>query len=376
MEVKAPAAIIASAFTRAYPRPRMKKKPARLLDVARAAGVSLATASRALGDPGLVLPRTQERVRQAAEMLAYVPHGAARALASRRSRTIGAVLPTVDNPIFASATQSLARELAGASYTLLLASDEYDPAMELAATRALIERGVDGLVLVGSDHSPEVFHAIAQAGVPYELLWTLDRGRFHHCIGFDNREASAACARHLLDLGHRRFAVLSGELEHNDRARDRVAGVRDALAARKIPLPAHAVVETPFSLRGGREGLRKLWERLGRDSFTALVCGNDLIALGALIECAACGVQVPGRLSVVGFDDIELASEFTPALTTVHVPSGDIGRIAAQRLLARLEGKRVPRLQAIDASLVLRASTARPAAGAKAARQPLSAARR
>lgn len=336
----------------------MKKKPARLQDVARAAGVSLATASRALGDPGLVLPRTQERVREAAEMLGYVPHGAARALASRRSRTIGAVLPTVDNPIFASATQTLARELARSSYTLLLASDEYDPAVEVSATRALIERGVDGLVLVGMDHPPELFHAIAQAGVPYELVWTLDRGRFHHCIGFDNREASAACARHLLDLGHRRFAVLSGEMEHNDRARDRVAGVRDALAARRIDLPASAIVETPFSLRGGREGLDALWQRLGRDGFTALVCGNDLLALGALIECAARGVKVPRDLSVVGFDDIELSAEFTPGLTTMHVPSADIGRIAAERLLARLEGKRVPRLQPIDVGLVLRDSTA------------------
>src|SRR5689334_8939153 len=107
----------------------MKKQPARLLDVARAAGVSLATASRALGAPGMVLPERQQRVREAAERLGYVPHGAARALASRRSRTVGAVLPTIDNPIFASATQSLARELASASYTLLLASDEYDPAM-------------------------------------------------------------------------------------------------------------------------------------------------------------------------------------------------------------------------------------------------------
>jgi len=338
----------------------MKKRSARLLDVARAAGVSLATASRALGEPRLVLPETRERVRQAAERLGYVPHGAARALASRRSRTIGAVLPTIDNPIFASATQSLARELARASYTLLLASDEYDPAMEVSATKALIERGVDGLVLVGLDHAPEVFHALAQASVPYELLWTVDRGRFHHCIGFDNREASAACARHLIELGHRRFAVLSGELQHNDRARDRVAGVRDALAARRFPLPESRVVQTAFSLQGGRKGLRTLWERHGRDGFTALACGNDLIAVGALMECAAQGVDVPGDLSIIGFDDIELAGECTPALTTMRVPSGDIGRIAAERLLARLEGKRVPRVHAIDVDLIVRSSTARP----------------
>jgi LacI family transcriptional regulator len=346
------------------------------MDVARAAGVSLATASRALASSDLVLPDTQERVRQAATMLGYVPHGAARALASRRSRTIGAVLPTIDNPIFASATQALARELANDSFTLLLASDEYDPQMEASVTRTLIERGVDGLVLVGMDHPPSLFHAVAQASIPYELLWTIDPNRFHHCIGFDNREASARCARHLLDLGHRRFAVLSGELRHNDRARDRVAGVRDALASRNIELPEERIVETPFSLSGGRAGVRTLWDRLGKDGFTALICGNDLIALGALIECTVQGVAVPASLSVVGFDDIELSAEFTPALTTIHVPSADIGRIAAQRLLARLAGKRVPRMHQIQVDLVVRDSTAapparrsRPAAPGKRARR-------
>ncbi len=340
----------------------MKKRPARLVDVARAAGVSLATASRALASSELVLPATRERVRDAAAMLGYVPHGAARALASSRSRTIGAVLPTIDNPIFASATQSLARELARASYTLLLASDEYDPQLEAVVTRALIERGVDGLALVGIDHPPALFHALAQAAIPYELLWALDTGGFHHCVGFDNRDASARCVRHLLDLGHRRFAVLSGELAHNDRARDRVAGVRDALASRNIDLPAERVVETPFSLDGGREGLRTLWRRFGEDGFTALACGNDLLALGALIECAAQRVAVPRSLSVVGFDDIELSSEFAPALTTIHVPSGDIGRIAAERLLARLAGKRVPRMHRIEVELVVRETTAPPPA--------------
>jgi len=343
----------------------MGKRPARLMDVARTAGVSLATASRALGTSAVVLPDTRERVRQAASMLGYVPHGAARALASRRSRTIGAVLPTIDNPIFASATHALARELARESYTLLLASDEYDPRMEASVTRTLIERGVDGLVLVGIDHPPALFHAMAQASVPYELLWTIDPNRFHHCIGFDNREASARCARHLLDLGHRDFAVLSGELRNNDRARDRVAGVRDALAARNIGLPPERIVETPFSLGGGRAGVRALWDRLGKDGFTALVCGNDLIALGALIECATQGVPVPGMLSVVGFDDIELAAEFSPALTTIHVPSADLGRIAAERLLARLAGKRVPRMHQIQVELVVRGSTASAAPGRK-----------
>ncbi|HET9652794.1 MAG TPA: substrate-binding domain-containing protein, partial [Usitatibacter sp.] len=144
----------------------------------------------------------------------------------------------------------------------------------------------------------------------------------------------------------------------------------DALASRGIELPADHVVETSFSLHGGREGLRTLWKRLGRDGFTALVCGNDLIALGALIECAARRVKVPQALSGVGFDDIELSGEFSPALSTVHVPSAAIGRLAAQRLVARLEGQRVPRAQRLDVELVLRETTARAPAGKARAASP------
>lgn len=338
-----------------------KKRSPRLEDVARAADVSLATASRALAESRLVHQETQERVREAAAMLGYVPHGIARALASRRSRTIGAVLPTIDNPIFATAAQTLARELASASYTLLVASHEYDDDAELAVTRALIERGVDGLMLVGLDHTPELFHTVKQAGVPYELSWALDESGYHHCTGFSNREASFRSTQHLLDLGHRRFAVLSGYTRSNDRARERLAGVRDALAARRIELPEERIVETSFSLHSGSAALNSIWERCGRDSFTALVCGNDLLAVGALLACAARGVAVPQSLSVVGYDDIELASEFVPALTTIHVPSAEIGQRAAQRLLARIAGKREPRVHEIPAELIVRSSTAPPA---------------
>jgi LacI family transcriptional regulator len=356
-----------SAFN--YAPRTMRKAAAKLTDVARTAGVSLATASRALGSPELVHPETQEKVRTAADLLGYVPHGAARALASRRSRTIGTVLPTIDNPIFASATQALARALSAASYTLLVASHEYDPATEVTVTRTLLERGVDGLVLVGIDHSPELFHTIARAGVPYELTWALDPAGHHHCVGFSNREAGRQLAQHLLDLGHRRFAVLSGYTAHNDRARERLAGVRDALASQRLRVPDDSVVETAFSLSAGRAALRQLWERLGREGFTALVCGNDLLALGALLECAAERIEVPRSLSVVGFDDIELGAEFTPALTTMHVPSSDIGRLAAQRLLARLEGKREPRAWETPVNLVVRETTGpAPKAARRAAR--------
>ena len=334
-----------------------RRTSAKLSDVARAAGVSLATASRALSDQIPVRLETRERVREAANMLGYVPHGAARALATRRSRTVGAVFPPVDNPIFAAATQALAHELAASGYTLLLATHEYDPDGELGATRALLERGVDGLVLIGMDHDPALFELISRSGVPYEITWSLDPSGHHHCVGIAHHLASLRITQHLLDLGHREFAVIAGFTAHNDRARERLEGVRAALAGRGLELPAARIVETDFSVPGGRRAFLQLRARDLR--FTALVCSNDLLALGALTECIRRGIAVPEEISIAGFDDIDMAAEVTPALTTVRVPAADMGRIAAERMLARLAGRQVAKREQLEVEIMIRQSTGR-----------------
>ncbi len=334
----------------------MARRPnPKLRDVARGAGVSLATASRALSEPDLVRAETRARVREVAAMLGYLPHGAARALATRRSRTVGAVFPPVDNPIFAAATQALAHELATAGYTLLLAAHEYDPSAELGVTRALLERGVDGLVFVGMDHDPELFTMLAQAGVTYDLMWSLDPARFHPCVGVAHRMASVRATQHLLELGHREFAVIAGRTAHNDRTRERLAGVREALAARSIELRPERIAESECARPPARAACGALLARA--PGSTALACGNDVLAIGALAECARRGIAVPGALSIVGFDDIDMASGVTPALTTVRVPAAEMGRRAAARLHARRGGRGVPHHEELPAELIVRAST-------------------
>lgn len=336
-----------------------RRDSARLADVARAAGVSLSTASRALAAPALVQAKTRDRILAAASRLGYVPHGAARALASRRSRTIGAVVPTLDNPIFASSIQALQRRIAAEGYTLILGSHDYDLDAELKVVSALVERGVDGIVLVGLDHSPELQRLLAKAGIPCELTWATGAGRQHYSLGFSNRRAAADITRHLLDLGHEAFAMISGLTENNDRARERVAGVREALAAHGLSLPPARLKEVPFGIPQGRAAFAALLEG-GAPPFTALVCGNDILALGALLEAAARRIAVPRQLSVTGFDDIDLAAEFSPGLTTLRIPVAEIGRLAAERMLARLGGTEVARSQEVAVDLVVRGSTAPP----------------
>jgi LacI family transcriptional regulator len=334
------------------------RKTAKLADVARLAGVSTATVSRALTQPDKVKSATAARIRQAVQALGYVAHGAARALASRRTRTIGAVIPTLDNAIFAHTAHALQKTLDDAGYTLLLASHEFDAEVEARLTRALIERGVDGLVLLGATHHPGVLQMIDLHQIPYVLTWALDAAGRHPCIGFDNRAAGEVIARHLLELGHRELGMISGITAGNERAAERLEGVRQALAARGIALAPGRVVEKPYTLTAGREGLREILR--GSPRPTAVVCGNDVLAIGALAECQAQGLAVPREVSVTGFDDLEMAAVVTPALTTVHFPTAELGSLAGQHLLARLAGRPVESRTELPVKLVVRASTAAP----------------
>ncbi len=311
--------------------------------------------------PHKVKARTLERVQQAARNLGYVAHGAARALASRRTHTIGAVVPTLNNAIFANTIQALQRTLDAAGYVLLLASHEFDADIEARVTRTLIERGVDGLVLLGTTHHPDIYRMIESNGVPYVLTWAFDESGNHPCVGFDNRAAAVRITNYLLDLGHRRFAMVSGITAHNERAQERLAGVREALAARGITLPAERVVEKPYTHTGGREGLRELMA--GPERPTAVICGNDVLAIGAVAECHVQGLVVPADVSITGFDDMEIAALMTPALTTVRFPTTDLGIYAANHLLQRLEGKAVDLRCKLPTELVVRASADAPRPG-------------
>jgi LacI family transcriptional regulator len=335
------------------------RKTAKLADVARAAQVSSATVSRALSLPHKVKPATAARINQAVETLGYVAHGAARALASRRTRTMGAIIPTLDNAIFANTVHALQKALDEAGYMLLIASHEFDAVVEARLTRTLVERGVDGLVLLGTTHDPGLLQMLETHQIPYVLTWALDTSGRHPCVGFDNRAAGVHIARHLLELGHREVAMVSGVTAGNERARERLEGVRAALAGHGLSLSPQRLLEKPYTLSAGRDGLREVLDAGGVQP-TAVICGNDVLAIGALAECHERGLRVPGQISITGFDDMEIAAMITPALTTVHFPAAELGALAAQQLLARLAGQPVALRTELPVELVVRESTATP----------------
>ncbi len=307
-----------------------------LADIARAAGVSTATVSRVLNDPDSVRPVRADRVRKAIAELGYLPDGAARALASRRSMTIGAVIPTLDNAIFARGVEAFQARLMAKGYSLLLASSAYDLAAEAALVETLLQRRVDALMLVGLQHDPALLERLRGRGIPHVLCWAHDPVGALPCVGFDNCRAAAAMARHLTGLGHRRIAMIAGLTRSNDRARDRVDGVRAALEEIGETLPPEAVIEVPYGYSEGRTAMKQLLARSPRPS--AVICGNDVLAIGAVLAARDAGLDVPGEISVSGFDDLPLAGEFAPALTTMRVPAEAMGEQAASYLVGRLEG--------------------------------------
>lgn len=329
-----------------------------LHDVARLAGVSIATVSRCLNKPDAVRADKRKNVETAIRTLGYVPDGTARALVSRRSRMIGAIFPAIDSALFGSALEEFQQQLAAEGYTVVVASSGYDPELELQHVRNLIQNGIDALLLVGMSRSPEVYRLIEMRQIPYVTVWRNSAGSQHPSIGFDNVAAAEHLTDYLVGLGHRRFAVFSGLLAGNDRARDRVEGVRRSLERQGIDLPADAVLERPFGVDEGREMARLVLT--GPNPPTAIVCGSEPFAYGSIFEAKDMGIDIPRQLSVSGFDDLWLASQIRPSLTTVRTPHGEIGKEAAKYLLARLNGRQLAPPRALETQLIIRKSTASP----------------
>ncbi len=331
--------------------------PIRIEDVARVAGVSTATVSRSLSQPHRVRVETLDLVHKAVEKLGYVPDAAGRALASGRTRTVGCVIPTLDHAIFASSTHAMQTTLSKAGYQLLVASHEYDLNVELDLVRALQQRGVDALVLVGAEHNAQLWKLAKDWRKPTILTWACDSRL--PSVGFDNHAIAVLAARHLLDLGHRRIGMISGHTEHNDRARARIEGLRAALTEAGCSLRDDCLSVQAMKMSGGRLGLIELLR--AKKPPTAILCGNDLLAAGALLEAQRQGLAIPRDLSICGIDNHELGDQINPGLTTISLPTQELGQIAAAQVLAALAGEPIAHQSMLSFELLVRGSTARPA---------------
>lgn len=327
-------------------------------DVAKSAGVSTATVSRCLNAPDRVVEATRKRVMTAVHTLGYTPNFAARVMAARRTFTIGAIIPTMENAIFARGLQAFQEELHQRGYTLLVSSSAYNREVEHEQIRTLIARGADGLLLIGHDRDPEIYKYLALQDVPVLIAWSFFPDAEITSVGFNNREAMFALADEVLRQGHSRLAMISGFSQDNDRARQRIVGVRDAMTAHDLDPKSLSVVEVPYEIESGAHAFEQIVRSSHRPS--AVLCGNDVLAAGALLKAQNLGIRVPQDISITGFDDIELARIVTPALTTVHVPHREMGRKAAQELVNIVEGTSGGKPECLETTLKMRSSLAPP----------------
>jgi LacI family transcriptional regulator len=337
------------------PNPRVK-----IEDVARQAAVSAATVSRVLNHPQIVRLELRDKVKRAIAELSYTRDGAARALKSGRMRTIGAIVPTLGLSIFAEGVEALQNRLSETGYTLFIANSQYDQRRELQELQSLIERGIDGIVLVGGSHAPELRTLVQQAGVPVITTYVSKAQGGIPAVGIDNQGATRELTQYLLKLGHLRFGAIANVPPSNDRSRARLDGIQKALADAGIHLQPTQIIRADFSLAQGRSALRQLMN--DHPDTTAVICTTDTLAIGAMAEARKLGLGVPQHLSITGFDDVELAAQVDPPLTTISVPAAEIGRGAADYLINAIAGLPIPKTVQLPYRLMMRASTAPPRA--------------
>ena len=334
-----------------------KPKLPTLDDVAKAAGVSTATVSRCLNAPDRVVKATKDRVLAEVARLGYTPNFGARAMAAKRTFTVGAIIPTMDNAIFARGLQAFQEQLHERGYTLLVSSTSYRPEIEAEQVRTLVARGADGVLLIGYDRDAAIYEYLASRSVPTLIAWAYDKENPQPSVGFDNRASMQALAQLVWDHGHRRIGVISGTTQGNDRARRRLEGLRNVFAQNGLPPEALKVIETPYGVKNGGIAFAKLMAGDMRPS--VVMCGNDVLAVGALKQAKEMAISVPHYISITGFDDIELASLAEPELTTIHVPHKAMGKIAAQ-MLGKMIDKQMVKSHELSTGLRLRGTLAEP----------------
>ncbi|NDL63399.1 LacI family DNA-binding transcriptional regulator [Acerihabitans arboris] len=305
-----------------------------LIDVARIAGVSPITVSRALNRPELVSTAAQEKVFAAVRATGYVPNMLAGGLATNKSRLIAIFVPTIANSIFADTVQALMDSLTAEGYQTLLGLTGYSSEREEQLLDAILGRRPDGIVLAGTLHTDESREKLCKAGIPVVEIWDLSASPIDMQIGFSHEQVGIDVAVHLFRQGYRRFSLLSLDDARGLRRGRSVIAELSALGVHDVPIE---IMPAPATLLTGREGLARILAQ-GR-SPEVIVCSSDTIAEGVLAEAASRGIRVPQELAVMGFGDLSSAAQVFPALSTVRVDGARIGLLVAQALLVRFSGK-------------------------------------
>ena len=304
-----------------------------LEDVARLAGVSTITVSRAVNHPDKVAPKTLEKVNRAISQIGYVPNLLAGGLASKKTRMIAAIVPSIANLVYAETIQYFSKRLNEFGYQVMLGESGYPEKSEQSLLSAILSRRPDGILLTGVNHSPECRRLLMGARIPVVETWDLTPTPLDLVVGFSHERIGLDVADFILRKGFKRVGTISAS---DRRAQYRESMMIERLQRHGITDIHRAQIEVPSDLRKGREGLSQLLEQGFIDG--VVFCSSDTLAQGALTECQARGLQVPEQIAIIGFGDQSFAADTYPSLSTVRIDRPRMGRIAADILLARIDG--------------------------------------
>lgn len=305
--------------------------------VGRIAGVSQVTVSRALSDPKKVSAKTMQRIQDAIELTGYVPNMVAGALASKRSKLIAALVPSITNVIYGDLMQNFIDVIRGSGYHVLMAETGFSQEEEQAVVATMLSRRPDGVLLTGIHHSAGCKRMLLGAGIPVVEVWDLTESPLDVCIGFSHIKAGEAVARHAVERGYDKALIVSAGDERALRRKDSFAAQFGQLTGN---VPIEVLYEAGATIERGRNGLSSGLEKGFKNGI--IMCSSDLLAHGVLIEAQVRGLRIPQDIAVIGFGNQNFSPFTLPALSTVEVNRPYLGKQAAEALVARIDNKPLP----------------------------------
>ncbi len=327
-----------------------------ILDVAKLANVSTATVSRVINSPDNVRPKTRERVYRAMKTCRYKYNALARGFVTKRSHTIGLIIPTITNPVFSESTRGV-QDVANANgYQVILGNSDYQSEKEAALIEVFRERQVDGLIITTTNLKGDILKNLLDDEFPFLLLYSTVRKGPMPSVGVDNFLGGYLATDHLIQLKHRRIGMLAGEFRFSDRSFHRWHGYKKCLKDNQIAYDPELLLHARYTPVSGCKGLKRFIN--AKNPPTAVFCSNDLLAFGAIEGARQMGLDIPQDISIIGFDDMQIASFISPSLTTIRQPTYEMGKQGAEALIDIIEGKSgKPVHKLLDISLIPREST-------------------
>lgn len=328
----------------------MANKVGTIRDVAKETKLSTATVSRVMNGNPKVNPELRVRVLEAAKLLNYVPNPAARALSTNRSKTIAAIIPTIEHSVFAKTIAAVEQVLSEQGYTLVLAISNSNKELELAAAEKLIAMGAEAFILTGLDHADDLLGLLKRRGKPVVFTSVFDATSDIPTIGYDNARLASFAVEHLRGYGHTNIAVVHGPIADSDRINARREG---AIAALKN-YDRSQFFEVDLNVEGGRSAAKKILELIPRPS--AILCFSDVLALGVMFHMQSVDLTIPKDISVMGFDNLDWSKDSHPSLTTIDLPATKMGKVAANMVINQLENADPIISKELSANIIIRNS--------------------